>query len=114
MGNNESHIFEFDPFGSLTQRHNNQKSRYTVCLKSDTSTDGDDESSEVQCYFDSHQLVFNNKRNHPNEDIIVKYEMKSCDRQRVLEELDRSNINEYTLMNTVDSLAYWQSQRLFG
>jgi hypothetical protein len=40
--------------------------------------------------------------------------MKTCDRQRVLEELDRMNINDYTLMNTADSLAYWQSQKLFG
>ncbi|TNV71329.1 hypothetical protein FGO68_gene3972 [Halteria grandinella] len=114
---NESQIYEFLDQSKSSPRHYIQQARYTVCLGMQTLQFGNSQSQVQRYYFDSHQAVFDRESNdlfRNDQNIVVKYEMKTCDRQRVLEELDRMNINDYTLMNTVDSLAYWQSQKLFG
>jgi hypothetical protein len=113
----ESQIFEYYNHSKSSPRHFIQQARYTVCVGVESFRFENPDSHFKRYYFDSHQAVFNRESNdlfRDDQNIVVKYEMKTCDRQRVLEELDRMNINDYTLMNTADSLAYWQSQKLFG
>ena len=109
----ESQIFEFYQNGKSTPRHYIQQSRYTICLGLKSMSDSYGNKHVQRFFFDSHQSVFDRDSKSSDQYIVVKYEMNSCDRSRVLERLDRMNINEYTLANTVDSLAFWLSQKLF-
>ncbi|MBI1325693.1 FRG domain-containing protein [bacterium] len=110
----ESQIFEYHHHAKSTPRHYIQKARYTVCLGEKREASSEADQLRIRYYFDSHQNVFDRDSAHPTQNIVIKFELKTCERKSVLEQLDRMNINEYTLMNTVDSLAYWQKQKVFA
>ena len=73
-------------------RHFMQQSEYTMCTIH--RSDG--------VYYASHQSVFD--RNDDQQDLLWKFNIPLSERQNVLENLSRMNINAFSLFGTEDSL----------
>lgn len=84
------------------QRHENQKSEYTVCLSRKES---------VQ-YFTKSELVLT--KNDQAQDITLKFNIPSTERHKVLENLFRKGINDSYIMGpSEDSLVRSLSYKFF-
>ena len=89
-------IFALGPrVNSNTERHDNQQSVYTLCLKLDDEVDGED--------------VFYAKytdacRNLQLSGELIKYTIPGKEKNKVLRKLDSMNINEYSLFKSEDGL----------
>jgi hypothetical protein len=53
-------------------------------------------------------------RKELDQDILIKVGLSLSMREQVLKELDKSNLNIYTLMEDVDSLMKYLAYRQFG
>lgn len=117
-----SQVFHLDPIIKTTTRHYNQQAVYTICAKPeyksenvDLSTKSDDSGDQRKVFwFESHEDVLNRakaERFH-GQDMVIKFIIKDV-RKKVLESLNRMNINDYTLFNTTDSLVYWLAESKF-
>ena len=85
-------IRELGPYVRTHPRHFLQQSQYTVCWQRDDSG----------AYYCRHDLVFGEKRGR--QDLLWKYELPASEADRVLSELDLSNLNAYSLFGSEDSL----------
>ena len=81
------------PYVSSHKRHFLQQSQYTFC------TEIDDDA----VYYTDHQKVV--ARNEPQQDLMWKFVLPIGERRRALAQLNRMNINAFSLFGTEDSLA---------
>ncbi|MBN1548817.1 MAG: FRG domain-containing protein [Syntrophaceae bacterium] len=85
-------IHKFGPYGTNETRHRNQKSQYTICF---ISTDTE------WCYV-SHENNF--ARSDSDQDLLWKFNIPSCERNKVLKLLDAHGINALSLFESEESL----------
>jgi hypothetical protein len=79
-------------------RHFLQQSEYTICVART-----DEEVGSKAWHYASHEDVF--ARNEPNQDYLLKFNIPTTERSKVLELLDSAyNINGYSLFGSVESL----------
>ena len=80
------------PYVAAHKRHFIQQCEYTICTK---------EVGKKYVY-GSHEEALNNINEH--QDIIEKFLIPANEKEKVLEKLDRMNINSYSLFGDEDSL----------
>jgi hypothetical protein len=85
-------IVGLGPYVVTHRRHYNQQCAYTICRK----------RSQGRYVYCSHEEAFQNGENE--QDLIIKYLLPSTEREKVLEILDRVNINAYSLFGGEDAL----------
>ncbi len=118
----ESQVFQIDPVIKTTARHYRQQAVYTICASVNYKNNQfDQEINEEntqppikEFYFDRHESVFKRSKieKFHGQDYVIKFLIKD-DRKRVMEYLNRMNINDYTLFNTTDSLIDWLAETKF-
>lgn len=86
-------IHRLGPYVSSHKRHFLQQSQYTFCTEID--------NNEV-CYTQHQKVV---TCNEPQQDLIWKFVLPIGERRRALAQLNRMNINAFSLFGTEDSLA---------
>jgi len=97
---NEPHIFTRGPLVTSHKRHFLQKAEYTVCVV----------NSPEPMYTD-HSKAFENDT--PGQDVLYKINIPSCERVKVLKNLDNYNINSFALFGSEDSLVSTMALREF-
>jgi hypothetical protein len=87
-------IIGLGPYVSTHARHFLQQCEYTVCLQFDTQ--------RVEWLYSPHESVF--AHTSDTQDRLWKFILPSSERDAVLNELDRFNLNAYSLFGSEDSL----------
>ena len=90
------------PYVTTHPRHFRQQASYTTALRFENG----------EWTFASHEDVFNDRHNEL-QDQVWKIEMPASERRNVLGELDRYNLNAYSLFGTEDALMTTLSFRNF-
>ncbi len=94
---NKPHIITFGPTATIHRRHFLQQSVYTMCMIKEDDT----------YYLANHEDVnVDNAKKHEaaRQDLIWKFNLPSTEQNKVFQELNKMNINAYSLFTTVDSL----------
>jgi FRG domain len=91
-GSDQANILGLRPYIRSHRRHFNQQSEYTICTKAEGST----------LVYTSHEDAF--VRNEEEQDLLYKFTIPSTERAKVLQELDRYNLNAYSLFGSEESL----------
>lgn len=86
-------IHRLGPYVSSHKRHFLQQSQYTFCTEIDNNV----------VYYTQHQKVV--ARNEAQQDLVWKFVLPIGERRRALAQLNRMNINAFSLFGTEDSLA---------
>jgi hypothetical protein len=86
-------IHRLGPYVSSHKRHFLQQSQYTFCTEIDNSV----------VYYTRHQNVV--ALNEPQQDLMWKFLLPVGERRQALTQLNRMNINAFSLFGTEDSLA---------
>jgi FRG domain len=94
-------IVSFGPIVKTHKRHFRQQSRYTTCVR---YIDG-------QWYFEPHDSVFGMKDNL-QQDLLWKITIPAKERLKVLEHLDKFNLNEFTLFDSEEALLEMLAMRV--
>jgi FRG domain len=87
-------IAPLGPYVHTHHRHFRQRSEYTFC--------GNFVEWDAQWRFDSHEKVFENE--HPNQDLLWKFDIPSSERDKVLGTLSDYNLNAFSLFGSEESL----------
>lgn len=96
LDNYYAEIFALGPLvNSNTDRHDNQQSVYTLCLKLDDEVDSED------VFYAKYTDAY---RNAQLSGKLIKYTIPGKEKNKVLRKLDSMEINEYSLFNSEDSL----------
>jgi hypothetical protein len=95
-------IFAAGPFAAIHPRHFVQQSEYTVCY----------EMQKEDALFVSHERVINEKGIWP-QDAVIKFTLPSSLRYEVLYELNRMNINPYSVYQSEDALVRTVGSKVF-
>jgi hypothetical protein len=101
-GNDMTNIKLLGPYTPGEKRHFIQKSVYTLAW----SWDMENNCRVIKPY--------ESIRKELDQDILIKVGLSLSMREQVLKELDKSNLNIYTLMEDVDSLMKYLAYRQFG
>jgi FRG domain len=91
-GSDQANILGLGPYIRSHRRHFNQQSEYTICTKAPDGT----------IVYTSHEDAF--VRNDEDQDWLYKFTIPSTERGKVLKNLDRYNINAYSLFGSEESL----------
>lgn len=95
------YIFSLGPKIRVNKRHFVQRSEYTVCYITPNSSP--DELPRLdELNYGRHDAVFS--QNEPEQDLLFKITLPSCERRNALRYLDLHNITRYSLFETTDSL----------
>jgi hypothetical protein len=87
-------IIPLGPYVHTHHRHFRQRSEYTFC--------GNFVEWDAQWRFDSHEKVFEDE--HPNKDLLWKFNIPSTERDKVLGILSDYNLNAFSLYGSEESL----------
>lgn len=85
-------IITLGPNVHSTERHSLQESVYTICIKKEKG----------EWYYAFHEEVF--IENNRNQDILLKFNIPTTEKKKVLKHLDSYNLNSFTLFGTEESL----------
>jgi hypothetical protein len=86
-------IYLLGPYVNSHKRHFLQQSQYTICT----------EIEKQDVYYTPHQKVVS--FNEPHQDLMWKFSLPITERRYALAQLNRMNINAFSLFGTEDSLA---------
>jgi hypothetical protein len=86
-------IVGLGPYVITHRRHYSQQCAYTICRKRVNRR-------YVYC---SHEEAFQRKEEN-EQDLLTKYLLPVSEREKVLETLDRANVNAYSLFGSEDAL----------
>jgi hypothetical protein len=89
----ETQIHTLGPYVPTHQRHFLQQSTYTICL---------DFQSDRGWNFAPHEKVF--ARNDEKQDALLKFNVPSTERVKVLRRLDSYNLNAFSLFDSTETL----------
>ena len=88
-------------YSPMHRRHFLQQGEYTYCVQ----------NSEKKWRFELHEGAFGS--DDPNMDVIWKFNLPATERLKVLKLLDRSNLNEFSLFQSEESLMGTMAFRLW-
>jgi len=88
----EPHVERLGPYLRSHQRHFLQKSDYTICAV----------RKGTEWFYASHETAL--LKDNPSQEILQKVNIPSTERVRVLSLLDKFNLNDFSLFNSVESL----------
>jgi hypothetical protein len=84
-------VVNLGPYVRSHRRHFSQQSEYTVCV-----------SHPEHWTFENHQQVC--LSGPKDQDYLAKFELPSCERDKILKRLDEFNLNAYSLFGSEDAL----------
>lgn len=105
----KTNIFTIGPYVTTHARHFRQQSCYTFCVQKDPNTPDDDSMLVEYVRYVNHEKSAAND----NPSRLIKLVIPTELRQNFMHELDRMNINPYSLFGTEDSLVETMAIRRF-
>jgi hypothetical protein len=100
-GSDSPFIFTFGPLIKTHNRHFRQQSQYTICSKFDNG----------EWVFTPHESVYGAK-DHLQQDLLWKMTIPVTERQKVLRQFDKFNLNEFTLFASEEGLLEMLAMRV--
>jgi hypothetical protein len=100
-GSDMPQIVSFGPIVKTHKRHFRQQSRYTTCVRWESS----------RWYFEPHERVFDQKDNL-QQDLLWKITIPAKERMKALGFLDKFNLNEFTLFDSEEALLEMLAMRV--
>lgn len=96
------YITTLGPTITTHKRHHLQQSVYTICQKK--------QNKNKPIYWDHEKTI---EEKSSNEGLLIKYILPISEKAKALKELDRMNINAYSLFNSEESLMHTLAIRRF-
>lgn len=101
VASTDAHIYQQDQNTRKHKRHFLQQCSYTVCIRND-------KGEWTYTPYDNATKI-----HHSNQDLIHKYTIPTGERSKVLQTLNRYNINDFSLFESEESLMKTMAMRTF-